>query len=333
MLQQLQLERAAPETLPSVEEYADFTVFQTDPWLAFLQETQGGEAVFARLTADNQVVGRFTGMVCKKAGLRLLGSPAPGWSTAYMGFNLDVGISRKDALEALSRSAFSEFGCLHFELMDRRIGIQDARALSLKYEVATGFEVDLTRSEDDLWSSMSSACRRCIRKAEKSGVAVEVASDAGFVHEYYEQLKDVFAKQGLVPTYPKTRVAALVKHLLPAGHLLLLRARDPNGVCIATGIFPAANDFMFFWGGASLRSGQILRPNEAVQWAAMRFWSERGIRAYDMGGGGEYKRKYGGREISGVWIRHSRSRVLEPLRALAQRAFTIQQRVRGAGKS
>jgi len=333
MHQRLRLERVGPEALHPVETYPDFTVFQTDAWLAFLQETQRGEAVFAQVTADSQVVGRFSGVLLKRSGVWLLGSPAPGSTTGYMGFNLDHGISRRDALEALMRDGFREFGCLHLEVMDRRIDIEDARALSLKYRATSGFEVDLTQPEDQLFSSMTSACRRCVRKAEKSGVAIEEARDSDFAHEYYGQLRDVFAKQRLVPTYPEERVVALVKHLLPTGHLLLLRARDADGDCIATGIFPAANDFMFFWGGASWRSGQAVRPNEALQWAAMTFWKARGIRAYDMGGGGDYKRKYGGREVSGAWVRHSKYQILESLRDLAQRGNRLQQRFRGFAQS
>jgi predicted N-acyltransferase len=179
---------------------------------------------------------------------------------------------------------------------------------------------------------MNSACRRCIRKAEKSGVQIEEASDATFVDDYYTQLQDVFAKQGLVPTYPRERVRALVEHVLPTGRLLLVRARSPDGTCIATGIFPAMNDTMFFWGGASLRQHQILRPNEMVQWFAMRYWKARGIRRYDMGGGGEYKRKYGGREIAVPWIRKSRHPVLESLRNNAKYLFSLKQRLLGWGK-
>jgi hypothetical protein len=333
MDQYLRLERVGPEALHPVEDYADFTIFQTDAWLSFVEETQSGEPVFAKLVADNQVVGRFTGLLFRKSGLRLLGSPAPGWTTSYMGFNLDEGISRRAAVKALKRDAFSEFGCLHFELLDRRIGIEDARALGLRYQATSGFEIDLTQSEDQLFSGMLPACRRCIRKAEKSGVAIEQATDESFAHDYYQQLQDVFAKQGLAPTYSEARVKALVKHLLPTGNILLLRARNADGDCVATGIFPAANDFMFFWGGASLRTGQIDRPNEAVQWAAMRFWKAAGMRTYDMGGGGEYKRKYGGRDISGAWIRHSKYRILEPLRNSAQLAKRFQQRAGGFGKS
>ncbi len=329
----LRLERADAKALRPVEDYADFTVFQTEAWLAFVKETQDGEPVFARLLADNQVVGRFTGVIFRKSGLRILGSPAPGWTTSYMGFNLEEGVSRRAAVDALRRSAFREFGCIHFELLDRRVSIEDAEALGLRYQAVPGFEIDLTLPEEQVFSGMSPACRRCIRKAQKSGITIEQATDNGFVHDYYRQLLDVFAKQGLTPTYSEARVRALVKHLLPTGRLLLLRARNADGDCVATGIFPAANDFMYFWGGASFRTGQIDRPNEAIQWAAMKFWKAAGMRSYDMGGGGGYKRKYGGREIRGAWIRKSRYRILEPLRNSAQLAKRLQQRIGGLGKS
>jgi len=74
--------------------------------------------------------------------------------------------------------------------------------------------------------------------------------------EYYEQLKDVFAKQGLVPTYNVERVRALVKNLEPTGRILLVRARAiQKGSAFATGIFPGFNKIAEFWGNASLRSG------------------------------------------------------------------------------
>src|SRR5919197_146454 len=101
--------------------------------------------------------------------------------------------------------------------------------------------------------------------------------------------------------------------------LLLLRARDATGRCIATGIFPAMNEMMYFWGGASWRDAQPLRPNELVQWYAVNYWKKRGIRRYDMGGGGEYKKKYGGTEIAVPWFRKSKYDTISSLRNLGQK--------------
>src|SRR5258705_13983443 len=110
---------------------------------------------------------------------------------------------------------------------------------------------------------MESACRRCVRKAEKSGVRIEEAHDLAFADEYYEQLKDVFAKQSLVPTYSVERVRSLVRNMEPSGNVLLIRARDAEGKCIATGIYPDFNKIPEVWGKASFRASHNLRPNEA----------------------------------------------------------------------
>ena len=158
---------------------------------------------------------------------------------------------------------------------------------------------------------------------------VEEAQDLEFADEYYAQLKDVFAKQSLVPTYDVGRVRQLITHLYPTGHLLLLRARDRQGQCIATGIFPHLNGVMYFWGGASWRQHQLLRPNEAIQWHALKFGRKNGLRAYDMGGGGEYKRKYGGGEIEVPWFRKSKYRWVRYLREMAQQSHKMRQQCLG----
>jgi CelD/BcsL family acetyltransferase involved in cellulose biosynthesis len=114
---------------------------------------------------------------------------------------------------------------------------------------------------------------------------------------------------------------------------LLLRARDPDGLCIATGIFPASSGRMYFWGGASWRSHQILRPNEALMWHAMRHWKAQGIEWCDLGGGAEYKRKYGPREVTVPFFWTSRFRALSSARNAAKKAIQIRQAARGRLKA
>ena len=302
-----------------LDAYPDRTIHQTLPWLQFLRQTQQGEPVVALLREGGETLGYFTGMVVRKLGLRILGSPFPGWTTSYMGFNLKTGVSRRAAMEALIPFAFRQLKCVHLEVMDRRMTLEEGLALGLSFSPFRGYEIDLAQSDEALFARMTSACRRCIRKAEREGVCIEEAGDDQFADDYYAQLKDVFAKQGRTPTYPLSHVQALVKHLGATGRLLMLRARDPEGRCIATGIFPAMNDTMYFWGGASWRAHQILRPNEALQWHAMRYWKSRGVARYDMGGGGSYKEKYGGEQICVPWFRMSRFRLLDSALNIARR--------------
>jgi len=54
-----------------------------------------------------------------------------------------------------------------------------------------------------------------------------------------------------VPTYSAERVRLLMKQLFSTGRLLAVRARDPEGRCIATSLCPGFNNTAFFWGNAS----------------------------------------------------------------------------------
>lgn len=58
--------------------FSDANVFQTPAWLAFLAETQNAEPVLAALKDGNETVGYFTGLIIKKFGMKILGSPFRG---------------------------------------------------------------------------------------------------------------------------------------------------------------------------------------------------------------------------------------------------------------
>jgi hypothetical protein len=307
------------------------TIFQTPEWLSFVAKVQEGEIVLAALQSEGRVLGYFAGVIVTRMGFKILGSPLPGWSTSYMGLNLVENVSRRTAVQALIGFAFHELGCIHVEMMDRNFAEEDVKKLGLQYQLLCGFEVDLSESEDRLFANMSSACRRCIRKAEKSGVTIEEADDKHFADDYYGQLQDVFNRQHLVPTYGVDRVRELITCVHGTGRLLLLRARDPQGQCIATGIFPVMNETMYFWGGASWKASHSYRPNEALHWYAMKYWKTRGVKSYDMGGGGEYKRKFGGHEISVPWFRASKYSGISFLRDLTQHFFSWRQSVLALG--
>jgi hypothetical protein len=317
----LRLERVPLEEVDweNVDAFSDRNVFQTAGWLEFVARTQGAEPVVARIERDRELAGWFTGLIVRRYGVPILGSPFQGWTTGPMGFNLAPGIDRREAVEALLPFAFQRLRCLHLELLDRRARFEELSGLGARLAEFNTYEVDLAREEEEIFGGMSSACRRAIRKSVKEGVRVEEAHGIEFADEYYAQLEDVFAKQSLRPPYGVERVRELVRCLEPSGQLLLVRALSPQGHSIATAIFPVLNEFAYFWGGASWRTHQILRPNEAVFWYTMRLLRERGIPLLDMGGGGAYKRKYGPRERRIPFFRKSRVRGMMTLRDVAAR--------------
>jgi CelD/BcsL family acetyltransferase involved in cellulose biosynthesis len=319
------------DTFPWNETHAGLpgrTLFQSSPWLEFLQATQKGEPVLAELRNGESVAGYFTGMIVRKFGLKILGSPFPGWSTSYMGMNLLPGVCKGSAIDALKRLAFGQLRCSHLEFMDRTFSTSEITSCGMECTPLNGFEVDLSVDEDAIFERFKPSCRQAIRKAVRSGLTVEEVSDPAFAAEYYDQLVDVFDKQGLVPTYGVDRVQELIRHIQTTGNLLLLRVRDAEGRSIATGVFLMISPTtMYFWGGASWRSQQALRPNDLLMWQAMRIGKDRGMRTFDLGGSGDYKKKFGGTPISVPWARVSAQPLIPFLRNTAKTLFKVRQRI------
>jgi hypothetical protein len=315
-----------------LDRFDDRIVFQTREWINFLADSQRATPVVASLCDSGKVVGYFTGLVFSRMGIRILGSPFPGWTTQYMGFNLLPHVRREEALRALVTFAFRDLKCLHLEVSDLFASKQDGESLGFSCSLTHTFTTDLMQSEETIFRGMERTCRQCIRKAEEHGVRVEEAGDENFPEDYYEQLRHVFRRQGLVPTYGLDRVKHLIRHMLPTGHLLLLRARDPQGRCIATSIYVALNKVAVYWGNASFRHSQQLRPNELLNWYAIRYWKNRGLQVFDWGGGagyGRYKGKYGGQALSYANFRKSRFGFVGILRTGAMNLFKLERPLRG----
>jgi hypothetical protein len=103
--------------------------------------------------------------------------------------------------------------------------------------------------------------------------------------------------------------------------LLMVRARDRAGHCLATGLFLGMHEHAFYWAGASWRQYQDLHPNELVQWYAMRYWKRRGMKTYNLVGTMDFKARFGGRQTAVPMVRKSRNRLISGLRTSAPAAL------------
>lgn len=287
------------------------SVFCTRPWLEFLGESQQAIPVVARVLLDDRPVGWFSGAILRRLGLRVLGSPLPGWTTSYMGFDWDEPVRagvRSAALAALRRWAFGPMRCVHLEVMDQEIGPTDELPPRMTADVFHSYRLDLA-DDASMLAGMRPMARRNIRRADARGVRVEevpIGSADGFAEEYYAQALQSFAVRDTAPSYGAERIRSLVRHLHPSGHLVLLRARAEDGRCAATGIFAGLpGGTAVFLMGAADRELLGVRPNEAVMWSAMRIWRDRGAVTFDFGGGGIYKEKFGCRPVETAWVRSS----------------------------
>lgn len=306
-----------------LDSFGDRMFSQRRGWLEFVSDISGGKIVIAALQDGGEIVGYFLGILFHRLGVPILGSPFQGWTTTFMGFNPQPDVSRVDALLALKRFAFKQLGCLHLEILDRHFTMDDVADLDVDIAMERTYISPLHLDEEQIFASMSSACRRRIRKAEKNGVIVEEAAPEGFAEEHYEQLIEVFAKQNLKPPYSRQYVQTLIDKIHPTGDALLLRARTRDGEKIASAIYFGNKDHSLFWDNGSLRRHQILRPNEALHGYALKYWKRRGVKYHDWCGSNDYKRKYGPELHRVPRIRIARVRALGWSRVAAFQLYTL----------
>lgn len=311
--------------------YPHAEVFHSPEWLAYLAASQRAEPVVALVRLEGTPVGHFVGAVVRRCGMRILGSPMPGWMTQHMGFLLQEAHAGQGGLDplplaaALRRFAFSELGCVHVELSQRGLAAPHLSGSGFTPKAGATYLVDLAAPEDVVLGRMASRTRRYVRRSPQRGLTAEVATDLDFADEYHVQLTEVFARQGLTPTYDVERVRHLIRLLGPSGQLLLLRVRGSDGECLATGISVGRNGVAVNWGAACFRATAELHPNELLWWEAMRVWRSRGATSYDMGGRGDYKAKYGGVLTGTSHFYRSRFALLSHGRAAAERLVRARQ--------
>lgn len=329
----LDLEAVALPAVPwaDLDARPDRGVAATRAWLDFLVETQRAVPVVARLRRDDRPVGWFTGAAVTRAGVKVLGAPMRGWTTGAMGFQFDPAeapVDPRDAIDALARTAFGRWGCWHVELIDRSLPGDGPLPPGFRADPIDGHDLDLDGDDDALLARMTAHGRRDVRRAVRNGIEVEVVdpADPTFAAEHHAQVRQAFARRDQQPSFGVERVEALLRHLGPTGDLLALRARTPGGEVAATGLFPGrAGGPAELWMAASDRTHERLLPNEALLWAAMREWRDRGAVRLELGGG-RHKAKYGGVVRRRLWVRCSRLAALETARDLARRAQRRRQR-------
>lgn len=317
------------------EEYYGFeekVLFTTKQWIRYIKTNQNATPVIIRITKENKFVGYFTCLLFKKFGIKIIGSPFNGWTTGYMGFDVVSKYSKVDIIKPLSEFLFKEYKCLYIQIADRFIQEDEVEKNGFEYVMSKSIELRIDKTDEGLFKVFKTDCRNYIRQFERRGAAIEIAEpNEEFANQYYEQLKEVFAKQGLVPTYSIKKVTDLFNSM-NAENLLCLRVKNPEGQCIATSIFVGYNERFYFWGAASFRKFQFYRPNEYMIWTAIKYFRDRGYKYFDMYGERPYKNKFGPESITYPCIMIAKFPMLIKLRELAKKVVWLLFKIKGMNK-
>lgn len=278
-------------------DFPDKPIYTTTFWLDLLISEKNVKPVILNVYEDDRLLGHFTGAVIIKLGLKVFGSPLSGWFSAYMGFDFYESDrhSKPEALKAVLTYVFSELGCVYAEITDRDLIKPPVGPYHARVQVRNAFLTDLGQSDSEILSSFKSSARSKINKFNKLGCTVVRDDSDGFIDDYFRQMSDVFSRQGLKVPYSKDFVRGLVRRLSQADRIYCIKALSPENECIASLIQIGHGKTCYTFGAASYRRyQQPYSPNEALMYDALIHYKAMGYREFDYGGGGAYKKKFGG---------------------------------------
>jgi len=283
---------------------AGTSIFQGAPWLRVVEEGAGYHPVGV-LTDAGDPMALVIWFETRRGPLRLAGSPLPGCMTAYqrpiwLGAH-DAGDRRevlRQQFDFLRAQGFASIEWV-FPEVDEDL-VRMARGMGAVVSSIPTILLDVEHSSDVMWKKMTSRGRNMVRKAERAGVTVRRCSgtdeEAALL---YGMLEGTFAKSGFRPPHPSTFYRAMCRHLIPPDRLLFLAA-EAGGRILAMALCVHDDREMFFTSGTSLPDVGAFAPNNLLQWHAIQFAVERGLRVYDLGGTGRagidlFKMSFGGR--------------------------------------
>lgn len=162
-------------------------------------------------------------------------------------------------------------------------------------------DVDLGRTEGELFLSLSENNRRNIRKAQREGVVARVGTALDDI-EAFSRLNLITRKRHGLPPQPLGFFRNVASHILARDHGIVITALH-RGRTVASSVFFHMGRRAIYKYGASDLAYQNIRPNNLVMWEALAWYRARGFETMSLGrtemdnpGLLQFKRTWGGQE-------------------------------------
>ncbi len=257
-----------------VSDFSDATPFHTTGWLRVLRETYGHTPFY---------LCRFSGKhLAACLPLIEVRSPLTGKRGVSLPFtdHCPALVTDVDASPALWNAALAVGHRRGWKYVEcRSSGIAPAGGTaSLEFYTHS---LDLRPGPQALLAQLDSSVRRALRKAESSGLKIELSSEPSALTEYY-QLHCLTRRRHGIPPQPWGFFQNLGRHLIAAGQGLIVTARY-DGRPVASAVFLHFGEHALYKFGASDSSAQQWRPNNLVLWEAIRYYAPREFRTLDFG--------------------------------------------------
>ena len=141
--------------------------------------------------------------------------------------------------------------------------------------------LQLNRSIDELWTNLDKKCRNAIRKAEKEKIEITKAEDLSDIEDYYKIHVETYNRTGVKP-HPFEYFKSIWEYFGTKGIANFFFA-EYKGERIAALNVGAFKTGVVYWTSCSKTDYMHLRPNNLLQWHAIKWAKEKGYQWYESG--------------------------------------------------
>jgi hypothetical protein len=254
--------------------HPDFTVFHSSAWIRVLHKTYGHKALVLIWSQNGEVATALPllEVASPLTGRRGVSLPFADFCAPLFFSDCDPKVIFEDV-----RAFAQRRGWKHFEIRGRLTANFPHRP-SLTFH---GHSLDLCLSAETLFDNFAPSVRRAIRKAERSGLTVNLSTSEGAMREFYRLHVSTRSRHGL-PPQPFSFFRHIHREIIEAGlGLIVLAKLRSNPVAAAVFLHTETNAVFKF--GASDERYRDLRSNNLVMWHAIRYLAENGIEALHLG--------------------------------------------------
>jgi FemAB-related protein (PEP-CTERM system-associated) len=162
--------------------------------------------------------------------------------------------------------------------------------------------LSLPADPDRLWRKLDAKVRNQVRKAERSGISIEVGGLA-LLNEFYQAFAVNMRDLGS-PVHSRRFFRVILENFGDAAQAVLVRK---NGVTLGGLISLVFKDTLYVPWASTLRKHAALCPNMLLYWETLRRGCKDGLARFDFGrstrGSGTYrfKRQWGADELQLYW--------------------------------
>jgi CelD/BcsL family acetyltransferase involved in cellulose biosynthesis len=245
-----------------VYSHPQFNFFHTAAWAKVLCKTYGHTPLFLHVTHARESLALLPFMEVNSLFTGRRGVSLPfsdfceplvfgGWGKEeLMETLLELGRSRK---------------WRYFELRGGAKTLPSSAAPSVKYY---GHKLDLTVGVEELFGRFESSVRRAIRKAEKSGLAVEATNTREAMRDFYQLHARTRRRHGL-PPQPLSFFLNIHEEVIKAGLGFITLAKSGTRLVAGTIFFHSGGAALYKFGASDERI-QEFRGNNLVMWEGIK---------------------------------------------------------------